>query len=232
MPNIFTLKHFRFPYDYRFPGQATDERILFVTRENKLILILKQLFVAIASLMIVTVGLLFKQFVLSGLAINVSWWFELVFIIFAIIFGAIGWWWVTTLWIRSIAIITTKRLIKFIYTTPASRHSLVLPLEMIVDTGAYTKGFIQTFLRLETFIARSSASSSGVATDDTSRVNRKYFYIENIKYAEDLQHYLSKLLEAQRDHKDRLSTFRPFLPFLKGEARMQFIQENYPQFWS
>ncbi|HQM15961.1 MAG TPA: hypothetical protein PLM16_02010 [Candidatus Woesebacteria bacterium] len=232
MPNIFSLKNFRFPYDYRFPGQATDERILFVTRENKLILLIKQLFVLMSALLIVLAGFLFKKFILSSLSIYISWWFEAFFVIIAIVFGVIGWWWVTTIWMKSIAMVTTKRLIKFIYTTPASHHSLVLPLEMIVDTGAYTKGFIQTFLKLETFIARSSASSSGVATDDTSRVNRKYFYIENIQYAEDLQHYLSKLLEAHRVHQDQMSTFRPFLPFLKGEARAHFIKENYPQFWS
>jgi hypothetical protein len=135
------------------------------------------------------------------------------------------------LWKKSIFVLTTKRLTKFIYTTPFNRHNLSLPLEMIVDTGSYTKGFTQAFFRLGTFTARSSASSSGVATDEVGRVNKKYFYLENISMAEDLQHYVSKLLRAQRQHSDRLDTFRPFIPHLKGEARKEFMAQ-FPDYWS
>ena len=103
---------------------------------------------------------------------------------------------------------------------------------MIVDTGSYTKGFIQTFLKLGTFTARSSAASSGVATEDTGRVNKKYFYIENIRRSEDLQHYVNKLLGVFRRTPEKLHNFRPFITELKGEARANFIKENFPQFWS
>ncbi len=102
---------------------------------------------------------------------------------------------------------------------------------MIVDTGSYDKGFIQAFLKLGTFTARSSASSSGAATEDNSRINKKYFYIENVSMVEDLQHYVSKLLSAFRKDQDRLITFRPFIPKLKGEARQRFM-EQYPEYWS
>jgi hypothetical protein len=103
---------------------------------------------------------------------------------------------------------------------------------MIVDTGAYTKGFVSTFLGLGTFIARSSASSSGRATDDPSRVNKKYFYIEHVKHAEDLQHYVSKVLAAFRQYPEKLANFRPFIPEMKGEVRAKFIRDNFPEFWS
>lgn len=232
MQNIFSVPKFKFPYEYKFPGQATDERILFITRENKYALTTKRVFVILAGLSLLVAGVILKQFVSSVFGVSIGLIFELILILIITIFVLIGWWWVSTLWRKSIALVTTKRLMKFVYTTPASRHSLALPLDMIVDTGASTKGFLQSLLKLETFIARSSASSSGLATDDPSRVNKKYFYITNIKRAEDLQHYVSKLLTNMKDHKEKMSTYRPFIPHLKGEKRAEFIRQNYPHFWS
>jgi hypothetical protein len=232
MINIFQISRFKFPYDYKFPGQGSDEKILYLTRENALMLLVKQAFILIAVLAMLLAGIFIKGIAQEIMSHTFGALFEIILIICLFLFAAIGWWWVTTVWKKSIALVTTKRLIKFVYTTPVSRHSLALPLEMIVDTGAYTKGFIQTFLGLGTFVARSSATSSGVATDDPNRINKKYFFIENVKRSEDLQHYVSKLLSIFRKKSDELQNFRPFLPNLKGEARANFIAKNFPQFWS
>ncbi len=232
MKTIFEVKQFKFPYQYKFPGQASDERILYLTRENRLMLVIRQLFVFLAAALIALIGLMLNFFLENTWQQALGSTLMLIFAIIAVLFFIIGWWWVTAVWKKSIAIVSTRRLVKFIYTTPVSRYSLALPLVEIVDTGAYTRGFIQTFLKLGTFVARSSAVSSGVATDDPSRVNKKYFYIENIKRAEDLQHYISKLLSVIRDVDSDLQTFRPFIPRLKGEARANFIAEHFPEFWS
>lgn len=232
MKTIFRVDQFKFPYQYKFPGQSTDERILYATRENRLMLVFRQVFVLLIALIIFITGTILQQAIQEFLGIALSSLFQLAVIGLTLLFLAIGWWWVTALWKKSIAIVTTKRLTKFVYTTPASRYSLILPLDQIVDTGAYTKGFAQAALKLGTFVARSSAASSGAATDDPSRVNKKYFYIENVKRAEDLQHYISKLLDAFRRYPDKLKNFRPFIPHLKGEDRASFIRNHFPQFWS
>ena len=233
MQDIFSAQRFSFPYDYKFPGQATHERILYATRENPIMLQVRRLGVVVTALFVAGSGwgladLLVNTIGLSPITVGPI---KLVAGLLAVVFGVVGWWWVTTLWQKSLAIISTMRLIKFIYTTPFNRHNLSLPLDQIVDTGSYTKGFLQALLKLGTFTARSSASSSGAATDDPDRVNKKYFYIENIAIAEDLQHYVAKLLYAFRQHHEHLNTFRPFVPGLKGEARKQFM-EQYPEFWS
>jgi hypothetical protein len=232
MKNIFTVNQFKFPYQYNFPGKASDEKILYVTRENKLVLLLKRIAVVAVSLLVLITGLVIKQLITQATGLIIGSLFELIVIGLAGTFLLIGWWWVSSIWKKSIALVTTKRLTKFIYTTPVSRYSLTLPLDRVVDTGAYTKGFIQTFLRLGTFIARSSAASSGAATDDPSRVNKKYFYIENIKRSEDLQHYVNKLLAAFTNHQDKIDKFRPFIPEMKGETRAEFIKKHFPQYWS
>jgi hypothetical protein len=230
--NIFTLDTFTFPYDYHFPGQGSDEYILYITRENTVMLWARRagvLFVALAVGIVSTYAAALLQAYNPTAATLIQTFGGLS----ALATLAIGWWWTSNLWKKSIMLVTTQRLIKFIYTTPFNRHILSLPLEMIVDTGSYTKGYLQAFFKLGTFTARSSASSSGVATDEerSGRVNKKYFYIENVAAYEDLQHYVNKLLQAYRHRRNELPAFRPFIPSLKGEARKKFL-EDYPGFWS
>jgi hypothetical protein len=231
MQSIFTAHKFAFPYDYKFPGQASDERILFVTRENPIMLWLRRAGVVATGVFVLVAGMWFGSLLqgIVGLAVAVP--MQILSLLIGAVFAIVGWWWVTVLWQKSLAMVTTQRLTKIIYSTPFNRHFLSLPLDMIVDTGSYEKGFIQALFKLGTFTARSSASSSGVATDDPERINKKYFYIENIASGEDLQHYVNKLLYAFRHHHEHLATFRPFVPELKGEARKQFM-EKFPDFWS
>jgi hypothetical protein len=231
MANIFDVVHFEFPYTYKFPGQASEEKILFITRENPIMLLVRQIGVFATALIILIVGFGLGSFLQPILGETVAVPLQIISLVLAIVFAGVGWWWVTMIWRRSIALVTTQRLAKIIYTTPFNRHILSLPLDMIVDTGSYTKGFLQALLRLGTFTARSSAASSGVATDDSDRINKKYFYIENIAIAEDLQHYVNKVLYAFRHYHEHLGTFRPFIPGLKGQARKDFM-EQYPEYWS
>jgi protein-S-isoprenylcysteine O-methyltransferase Ste14 len=229
--NIFKVENFEFPYFYKFPGQASDEEILFVTRESGALTYFRKAVILLISLIFLIGGLFLSSVAESYLSdfpfmsVNAAVWLVSAMIL------VIGWWWEHTTWKKSMVFVTTKRLTKIIYTTPFNRHNLSLPLEMIVDTGSYSKGFLQAVLGLGTFTARSSASSSGVATDDTTRINKKYFYIENVSHVEDLQHYISKVLSAFRKDSDRLSNFRPFIPHLKGENRKEFMR-RFPDYWS
>lgn len=231
--SIFDLNQFDFPYPYHFPGQASDEKILFITRENSTMLMVRRIVVVLVALVVFISGWGLGEMLNNYLGFGIGSLAQFLSVVLASIFGAIGFWWVSVLWQKSLCIVTTKRLMKYVYTTPINRHILSLPLEQIVDTGAYTKGFVQALFKLGTFTARSAASSSGVATDDGEgkRINKKYFYIENISIAEDLQHYVSKVLNANRHHLDKISSFRPFIPHLKGEKRATFMNQ-YPEYWS
>jgi hypothetical protein len=231
MQDIFSVTRFEFPYLYKFPGQSSDERVLFVSRESEITLLLRQIMFLIATVGIFVAGYLAGNFLDSFFNSGIGEMLQMLSAVIAVVFAMISFWWVMLLWKKSIAIITNKRLIKFIYTTPWNRHNLSLPLDMVVDTGAYSKGIFQALFNLGTFTARSSASSSGVATDDPGRVNKKYFYIENVKHAEDIHHYIHKVLFVFRQDWKQLANFRPFLPELKGDARKEFMKQ-YPEYWS
>ena len=232
MSDIFTQSEFVFPYTgYRFPGQNSDEEILFVVRENDVMHHARLISIFGVGVALIFAAMMFGSFVQNQFGLVVPVMFGLVTVILAITMVGIGWWWSTILWQKSICVVTTRRLTKFVYTTPVNRHTLSLSLEMIVDTGSYTKGFIQALFKLGTFTARSSASSSGVATEDTDRINKKYFYIENVAVAEDLQQYVNKLLSLFRQRNGDLVNFRPFIPHLKGEDREAFMRDH-PEYWS
>lgn len=231
MSNIFTENYYKFPYSYKFPGQASDEKILFICRESKIIYLVKLFALILVCVLAYFAGMQLSQIIYALLGIELASLVQLLTLLLSLVFFLGGYWWLTSTYRKSLFILTTQRLTKFVYTTPMSRYSLSLPLDMIVDTGAYSKGFVQAILRLGTFTARSSASSSGAATDNPERINKKYFYLENISFAEDLQHYINKLLRALKDHKDKIDTFRPFIPELKGESRKEFMKQ-YPEYWS
>lgn len=218
MTSVFTATTFQFPYkDLKFPGQYTEEKILFITREGKYMLHLRWLFVCTASITVLLFTLLLGNAVqaylpsLANLIIFTS-------LPLTITLTLTGLWWTYTLWKKSLFIITTRRLTKFIHTTPWNRYQLSLGLNQIVDTGAYQKGFFQAIFKYGYFVARSAAG------------NIKNFKIVNISFAEDLHNYINKLLFTFNKEKDRLDMFRPFIPHLKGEAREQFVKQTAPEY--
>ena len=229
--SFFISNDISFPYDQsRFPGQASDESILYATREHSIFLIIRLLFVFGVGLSIILATILFNKTINLIFSTNVLPGVILIMLLIFSLFILIGAWWVFILWKKSIAIVTNKRLIKFIYTTPINRYNMSLPLDMIVDTSCHNKGFLSSYLKIGSITARSSASSSGLATADTSRINKKYFYLENIKYFEDLQQYLNKLINTLHKEPEKLNKFRPFIPHLKGEKREEFLRNNYPDY--
>ncbi|KKU58658.1 MAG: hypothetical protein UX82_C0035G0006, partial [Microgenomates group bacterium GW2011_GWE1_47_12] len=88
---------------------------------------------------------------------------------------------------------------------PWTRYQMSLGLDKVVDSGAYSKGYIQAIFRLGTFVARSSAG------------NIKNFKIENIHYAEDLHNWMNKLMFTFNKDVAELDTFRPFVAAPMGK---------------
>ena len=213
---VFNANHFKYPYEnLEFPGQNTEERILFVTREGKVMLYLRMALVGLVMLVIFILGTVLNM-AISDYIPQATSIISLILVISIILFSLISVFWVHSLWKKSVFIITTRRLTKFIYTTPFTRYQLSLTLDKIVDTGAYQNSYFQAFTGLGYFVARSSAG------------NIKNFKIINIAFAEDLHNYVNKLLYSFMKQPEKLPKFRPFIPFLKGQAREEYVRKNTP----
>jgi hypothetical protein len=217
MDSVFNIKHFQFPYEgLKFPGQHSEERIVFITREGDIVLKIK----LATTFAIFIIGLILGISILANATIfSFSLRGFLSFFIIAWILGSLFiLWWIYTVWRKTIFIITTRRLTKFIHTTPWSRYQLSLGLDKIVDTGAYQKGLFQILTGLGYFVARSSAGAI------------KNFKIINIGFAEDLHNYVNKLLFVFNEKEAELDKFRPFIPGLKGEARDNYVRRVAPKY--
>ncbi|NOY14848.1 MAG: tripartite tricarboxylate transporter permease [bacterium] len=216
--NFLNSSSFSFPYtNFTFPGQHTEEKILFVTRESPKMLYLRILGTFFAVLILFLSGLYAIELINSFISLPVYLSSQLILFLtlFSIGVFIIAAWWFFTIWKKSIFIITTRRLTKIIYTSPWNKYHLSLNLDKIVDGGAYKKGLLQPLLGLGYFVARSSAG------------NIKNFKIVNIDFAEDLHNYVTKLLFTFNTNKQQLDSFRPFIPYMKGEDRRRFAPEYY-----
>lgn len=199
MINLFEANDFVAPYtDLIFPGKAEDEKILYVTRESPMMLLVRlTFFMGVVAAALLT-GTLLLASVGETFEISVAFGIGVVLILGAVVmFG--GLWWIYQVYRKTLFIITTRRLTKFIHTTPWTRYQMSLTLDKVVDSAAYSKGYLQAIFQLGTFVARSSAG------------NIKNFKIENINFAEDLHNWMNKLMFVFSNDLPKLDGFRPFV---------------------
>lgn len=205
MQNVLELAELNPPYDQMiFPGKAEDEKILYVTREAPMMLMMRLIAFSLVDAIAVFVGSLMIANMGKTLGFTYGGIIVMILVIGALVMG-LGMWWIYKVFIKTMFIITSRRLTKFIHTTPWTRYQMSLGLDKVVDSAAYSKGYFQSIFGLGTFVARSSAG------------NIKNFKIENIHFAEDLHNWMNKLMFVFNKEQDKLDTFRPFTAKKMGE---------------
>ena len=199
MQSIFEAADFDKNYEnIVFPGKAEDEKILYVTREAPMMLMVRLTVFMLIVATTVLVGSLMIGNMGRMLEFEVGGMIAIVLLLGAIVMMG-GLWWIAQVFNKTLFIITTRRLTKFIHTTPWTRYQMSLGLDKVVDSGAYGKGYLQALFGLGTFVARSSAG------------NIKNFKIENIHFAEDLHNWMNKLMFIFNKSTSELDNFRPFV---------------------
>ncbi len=205
MQNILEMADFSSPYtDLIFPGKAEDEKILYVTREAPLMLGLR----LTGFCLVVAIAIVVGSILISYTGETLGFATGLIVLLIVLLGGVVmfgGMWWIAKVFNKSVFIITTRRLTKFIHTTPWTRYQMSLGLDKVVDSGSYSKGYLQAMFGLGTFVARSSAG------------NIKNFKIENVHYAEDLHNWMNKLMFVFNKEQEKLDEFRPFTAKAMGE---------------
>lgn len=205
MQNILEATEFSAPYtNMIFPGKAEDEKILYVTREAPLMLGVRLMLFSLVVAVAMVAGAVMISYTGKTLGFATSFLVFLILLLGAVVmFG--GMWWMWVVHQKTVFIITTRRLTKFIHTTPWTRYQMSLGLDKVVDSAAYSKGYLQAMFGLGTFVARSSAG------------NIKNFKIENILFAEDLHNWMNKLMFVFAKEMTKLDDFRPFVAKAMGK---------------
>lgn len=146
MQSIFDAVDFDKNYEgLIFPGKAEEEKILYATREASMMLLFRLVVFSVVVAIAIVVGSLMIANAGKMLGFEYGILVMLVLIIGAIVmFG--GMWWIAQVHKKTVFIITTRRLTKFIHTTPWTRYQMSLGLDKVVDSGTYNKGYIQAIL--------------------------------------------------------------------------------------
>lgn len=204
MELIFDTQYFTSPFkNVTFPGKSEEENILYITREAPVTLALRLTYFFFGLAIFVLIGAFILKYL--GETLGFSHIVPVILLLtlgFGVMMG--GMWWVWQVYRKTVFIITTRRLTKFIHTTPWTRYQMSLGLDKVVDSGSYTKGYFQALFKLGTFVARSSAG------------NIKNFKIINIEYAEDLHNWMNKLMFTFNKETAKLDKFRPFVAKRQG----------------
>jgi len=206
---------FHFPYkNFRFPGQYTEEKILYVTRQAPIFYKLKILAGILGFLLFDAIIL----FIINSVEIvSLNTIFTILLLLLNLIALPLIFYWVKNTFNKTLFIITTKRLIQFVQTSPFTHFQLSLSLPQIVDTAASRHNYFQSLFKIGNFFARSGAGAEGD------------FLVQNIETHEDLHNYVNKMLSkySQSKNKDKaLDNFRPFIPKLKGKSREEFLKNK------
>ena len=236
-PPLLVQGDFEFPYLYKFPGQESSEVILYATRESRRLLWLRYSWLVLA-LLTTYLTIYWLCFELGPTLLETGPWLNLA-LACALVSSTCAlavYYYLSVTWHKTVGILTNYRLVKIVQYGLFNHATQTLPLDEVVDTSVGNKKIWERLLKVATFTARSSAASSGLATGDASegrfRINKKYFYWENIEYGEDFENYLHKILKLRRENPSLdLTNFRPFIGNLKGEERERFMG-RYPQYWS
>lgn len=199
MQNILETAELEAPYTgLVFQGKAEDEKILYVTRESPIMLGLRLTAFSLVVAIVMVIGAILVSYTGEMIGFSSSLVVVLILLLGGIVmFGGMVWIW--KVHSKTVFIITTRRLTKFIHTTPWTRYQMSLGLDKVVDSAAYSKGYWQSIFGLGTFVARSSAG------------NIKNFKIENIHFAEDLHNWMNKLMFVFAKETEKLDEFRPFV---------------------
>lgn len=205
MQSVFEAVDFQAPYtEVTFPGKAEEERILYVTRESAVLMGVRIMFFSLVISVLLAIGA--ALVVITGRSLGFdAGMIVLILVVLGLLVMLGGLWWIYQVYRKTVFIITTRRLTKFIHTTPWNRYQMSLGLDKVEDSGAYSKGYLQAFFGLGTFVARSSAG------------NIKNFKIVNIHFAEDLHNWMNKLMFTFNKEQEKLDEFRPFAAKRAGE---------------
>lgn len=141
--NIILTESFSFPYSYNFPYQYENESILYVFRQSKAYLNLKRALLFFFSFIFLNFGYYFvkvlsKYFIIKNLeAVNLF----ITAISSLILF--LGWWWLKSIWMKNICIISSDKIINITTKFPLSYKITLLPLEAIKSVTVAKKMFFQ-----------------------------------------------------------------------------------------
>ncbi len=186
-----------------FPGQQTDEKVLFVVRPH-----VYGLYVDSAKVLGLAIFLLVVMLMLAK--------FIALFVLFGLLISGlvaiIGLWVVITMYEKSVAYITDRRVVRFEAATPFATNVRTLAWDQVAKIKTFPRNVLMKMLMVGTVVVHSG--STYVHTHEQTRENvytNDDLELENVFYYKDLGNYLDKILYIYKTKPDELAMLRPFV---------------------
>lgn len=192
-----------------FPGQQTDERVLYVVRPHVYGLYVGAIKVVGLAIFLLVVMLMLAKFIALFVAFG---------LILSGLVAIIGLWVVITMYEKSVAYITDRRVVRFEAATPFATNTRSLAWDQVAKIKTFPRNVLMKILMVGTVTVHSG--STYVHTHEQTRENvytNDDLELENVFYYKDLGNYLDKLLYMYKTKPEELATMRPFVPKPAGQ---------------
>jgi hypothetical protein len=144
--------------------------------------------------------------------------FTLVGLLLAGAVALVGGWVVFTLFEKSVAYITDRRVVRFEAATPFATNTRSLSWDQVAKVKTFPRNVVMKMLMVGTVTIHSG--STYVHTHEQTRENiytNDDLELENVFYYKDLGNYLDKLLHLYKTNPSEVVNMRPFVPKPAGQ---------------
>lgn len=184
-----------------FPGQQTDEKVLYFTKPHPVIKFISFLKVLILGLFVLF-AFQIVAFNLEVLATPI----KVLGLFLTVILILVGLWFVNSTHEGTKIYITDRRIVKFAPFSPFAKTTRALFWDEAVKTKTYYKNPV-----LERFLGIGSIEVHA-RSQDKDNVDANFLI-----YHEDLANYIDKILYTFKNKPEDLKTFAEFVPKPKGQ---------------
>ncbi|MBI5151703.1 MAG: hypothetical protein HZA34_03980 [Candidatus Pacebacteria bacterium] len=192
-----------------FPGQQSDERVLYEVKPHvyALYFSLAKLYVLslILAIFLIALSSIHSSFFLLGLLLGVG-------------IAALGTWIMTEMYHKNISYITDRRIVRFEAATPFATNVRALTWDEVVKVKTFPRNVLWKSLMIGTVIIH--AGSTYVHTHVQTRENvytNDDLDLEHVYYYKDLGNYIDKVLYTYKHKPAELAELRPFVPKPTGQ---------------
>jgi len=192
-----------------FPGQQTDERVLYEVRPHTYAMYVDLAKIYVLSIvLIVVLSMLAKM---SPMIAGFGW-------VFGLGIAVIGTWLVNAMHHKNVAYLTDRRIVRFEAATPFATNVRALTWDEVVKVKTFPRNVFWKMAMIGTVVVH--AGSTYVHTHAQTRENvytNDDLDLEHVFYYKDLGNYIDKILYMHKHSPEELKELRPFVPKPAGQ---------------
>lgn len=183
-----------------FEGQQTNERILYTITPHPF-----SKYIAIGKIVFLSILFYFVLHLLSTVVPTVVSVLRLIGLILSLLLLGLGVWWNNTVYGKSRAYITDRRIIRFDVVSPFFSTKRALFWNETLKAKAYAPNLLFRSLKIGTLEVEPHMSE------------HDNVIVRDVYYFEDLANYIDKILYLCKNKPEEIAILRPFIPKPRGQ---------------